>query len=346
MVRRRTGTTNGRRAARYICLLLTLFLLACTNNSHKSATSSPAISSIRTYDYSEGLAVVGMTDSQGNTTYQVIRTDGSVAFTIGLDSCIIGTTFQNGLLWYFDTRTGLEGYLDRQGNPTTARPATALSYAEANTPRLDKEPSSSTRPARSKPQAISNQDWSKVTAQNPFYNEAKKILSGQLTDIDASNRQMILNYCEHLRTAYTTKDIDFLRQVFSDDALIIVGHVIRTATGNGIAHNSRVTYSTQNKQEYLQRVSRVFAANKAIDISFSHFTIRRHPTMEGIYGVTLRQQYHADRYEDDGWLFLLWDFRDVTAPMIHIRTWQAAMTDGHVPLPEDSVISIRDFNLK
>ena len=46
---------------------------------------------------------------------------------------------------------------------------------------------------------------------------------------DAKNRRMILNYCEHFRTAYTTKDIDFLRQVFSDKALIIVGNMVKPA---------------------------------------------------------------------------------------------------------------------
>lgn len=43
----------------------------------------------------------------------------------------------------------------------------------------------------------------------------------------------------------------------------------------------------------------------------------RHPTMDGIYGVSLRQQYKSDRYADDGYLFLLWDFRNESMPLIH-----------------------------
>ena len=61
-----------------------------------------------------------------------------------------------------------------------------------------------------------------------------------------------------------------------------------------------------------------------------------------IYGVTLRQRYSSDRYSDDGYLFLLWDFTDKSMPVIHVRTWQPASTvaDGA------DVISIQDFNLQ
>lgn len=168
-------------------------------------------------------------------------------------------------------------------------------------------------------------------------------MQGKLSEQDAKRRHMILNYCEHLRTAYTTKDIDFLRQVFSDKALIIVGNVVKAAPADGkCIAEPRVSYAIHSKQEYLARLSRVFAMNSKINVKFSGFRILRHPTMDGIYGVTLRQRYSSDRYSDDGYLFLLWDFRDRSMPMIHVRTWQpaAAVADG------GDVISIQDFNLQ
>lgn len=85
-----------------------------------------------------------------------------------------------------------------------------------------------------------------------------------------------------------------------------------------------------------------FTANQKIDLKFSGFRIMRHPTMDGIYGVTLRQQYKSDRYADDGYLFLLWDFRNPSMPLIHVRTWQPAGTVHS----GDDVISIQDFNLE
>lgn len=186
-------------------------------------------------------------------------------------------------------------------------------------------------------------DISTIAKGNPFYHEAAAILSGKLEEKDAANRKMILNYCEHFRTAYTTKDLDFIRQVMSDKALIIVGHVVRDCkNAPGVTGDERVTYSLKTKAEYLSKLSQVFAANKKIDVTFSDFRIMRHPTMEGIYGVTLRQRYKSDRYGDDGWLFLLWDFRNASMPVIHVRTWQPhqATSNG------SEVIGIHDFNLE
>lgn len=192
---------------------------------------------------------------------------------------------------------------------------------------------------------IFKNDITTMAKDNPFFAEASKVISGKLEEKDADNRRMILNYCEHLRTSYTTKDIDFLRQVFSDQALIIVGHVVKTADNNsaaGIEGDEKVTFSLKTKKEYLERLEMVFAANKKIDVKFTDFRIMRHPTMEGIYGVSMKQEYTSDRYSDDGYLFILWDFRNESMPLIHVRTWQpAASVNG-----EKEIIGIRDFYLE
>lgn len=182
-----------------------------------------------------------------------------------------------------------------------------------------------------------------IVKDDPFFKEASKIMQGKLTEQDGKRRHTILNYCEHLRTAYTTKDIDFLRQVFSDKALIIVGNVVRPTSADGrCVADARVSYAIRSKQEYIARLAKVFSTNSKVDVRFSDFRILRHPTMDGIYGVTLRQRYSSDRYSDDGYLFLLWDFRDRSMPVIHVRTWQPAssVADG------SEIISIQDFNLQ
>ena len=192
---------------------------------------------------------------------------------------------------------------------------------------------------------IFKNDITTMAKDNPFFAEASKVISGKLEEKDADNRRMILNYCEHLRTSYTTKDIDFLRQVFSDQALIIVGHVVKTADNNsaaGIEGDEKVTFSLKTKKEYLERLEMVFAANKKIDVKFTDFRIMRHPTMEGIYGVSMEQEYPSNRYSDDGYLVILWDFRNESMPLIHVRTWQpAASVNG-----EKEIIGIRDFYLE
>ena len=195
---------------------------------------------------------------------------------------------------------------------------------------------------------IGSDEWKNIGKQNPFYAEANKILSGKLTETDAENRRMILNYVEHLRTSYTTKDIDFLTQLFSEKALIIVGKVIRSTpqTDGKYLPQNRVEYNIKSKRAYLERLKVLFKQNKEIKLQFSDFKIMRHPTQEGLYGVTLRQRYSSDLYSDDGYLFLLWDFRDEAAPLIHVRTWQPSMLDDQTPLPEEEIFNIRNFNLQ
>lgn len=179
----------------------------------------------------------------------------------------------------------------------------------------------------------------RIPAVSPLAREARKILDGNLLPEDAANRKVILNYCEHFRAAFPTRDIDFLRQVFSDDALIIVGHTVKKGNAGPIG-SQRVQYYRRSKKQYLEQLEKVFAANKTIDVKFDDFRIMRHPTMAGIYGVTLRQRYVSDRYADEGSLFLLWDFRNPSMPMIHVRTWQH-LADGR-----DEPIGMEDFNLE
>ncbi len=180
-----------------------------------------------------------------------------------------------------------------------------------------------------------------MVENHPFSAEARKIIEGRLDETDSLSRAQILKYCEKLRTSYTTKDIDFLRQCYSDDALIIVGHVVKRGPSK-VGFGDKVSYAVHTKQAYLDRVAKVFASNKSIRIQFSDFQIMRHPTIKGIYGVTLRQRYKSDRYGDDGYLFLLWDFRNPSEPQIHVRTWQPKDAISS----DDDRIDMSDFNLE
>lgn len=140
-------------------------------------------------------------------------------------------------------------------------------------------------------------------------------------------KQMILDYVEQFRTSYNTKDLVFLNQVFSDDALIITGRVAKAAprlkdSGPSIQIGPKIEYTKQSKQQYLKNLSRVFKSNNRINVEFDQIEIFLHPTKDDWYGVRLHQGYTSDRYHDEGWLFLVWDFTDEDTPTIHVRTWQ------------------------
>lgn len=165
---------------------------------------------------------------------------------------------------------------------------------------------------------------------------------------DLRRRQMILDYVEHFRTAYNQKDIDFLWQVFSDDAIIITGKVTKTKPSDiNPVPQTRITYKTQDKKTYLTNLKRVFDQSRYIRVNFSEIQVSRHPTKRDFYGVLLRQGYDSGSYSDDGYVFLLWDFRDEAHPQIHVRTWQPYYLDAAKTkiIDEDDIFDISSFDL-
>lgn len=176
-------------------------------------------------------------------------------------------------------------------------------------------------------------------SMNLYMNVIKSNL--ELTDL--RRRQMILDYVEQFRTAYNQKDINFLNQIFSEDALIITGHVILQKQAEGFS-NQKIVYNKQSKQQYITNLKGVFARNSYIKVNFDDIEVIRHPVNANFYGVTLHQGWTSGRYHDDGYLFLLWDFTNENAPQIHVRTWQPDKI-GTKALPKDEIFSLNDFDI-
>lgn len=174
-----------------------------------------------------------------------------------------------------------------------------------------------------------------------------KVLKENLAVSDFRYRQMILDYVEQFRTAYNTKDINFLNQIFSDDALIITGKVIKAVPSemSKFMSDSKVIYTKQTKKEYLSNLTSIFKTNKRINVVFDDINVISHPAKANFYGVTLKQGYTSDRYSDVGYLFLLWDFSNEDAPKIHVRTWQPEMIDQYTKLPEEDIFTVNDFDV-
>ena len=176
-------------------------------------------------------------------------------------------------------------------------------------------------------------------SMNLYMNVIKSNL--ELTDL--RRRQLILDYVEQFRTAYNQKDINFLNQVFSDDALIITGKVITTKHAEGFT-SQKIQYNKQSKEQYIKNLRGVFARNSYIKVTFDEIEVMRHPVNPNFYGVTLLQGWTSGKYHDDGYLFLLWDFTNENAPQIHVRTWPPDKIGGKA-LPKDEVFSLSDFDI-
>ena len=178
-------------------------------------------------------------------------------------------------------------------------------------------------------------------------NQYREVMKNGSDVEDLRMRQIILDYVEHFRTAYVQKDIYFLDQVFSDDALIITGKVIRARTDD--IHPvvmEHIQYTEYSKKQYLNRLkNHIFPNAKYIHVDFSEVKVSRHPTNSNFYGVRVRQAYDSGFYSDDGYLFMLWDFSDEYHPQIHVRTWQPYWMDEEKTrqIPDNQVIDINSF---
>lgn len=179
-----------------------------------------------------------------------------------------------------------------------------------------------------------------------------KLRMNQMSDkrfevTDIKDRMMILDYVEHFRTSYNQKDLKFLRQVFSDDALIITGKVIKVRKSEMVPSGNKVVYTTQTKQQYLDNLSKAFKTNSYIKVQFDDVVIVEHPTIKGIYGVTVHQSWKTARYSDEGYVFMVWDFRNPDMPQIHVRTWQPDYIDKSKgkKLDPNDVFTLGDFDL-
>lgn len=243
------------------------------------------------YGLNEGLELVEQANGKEGKRYVVEDADGKELFVIPLRNCLLDTRYRNGQQRFREQLSHREGYIDRQGmvtfindgntsvpeNNKNLKVSSDISSQEAELPRgtvQQGEYSDMQQETPTKSSYPQTSGRSTMAQSNPFYKEAAKIMQGKLSETDAKRRHTILNYCEHFRTAYTTKDIDFLRQVFSDKALIIGGNVVKTTNDNNkVQAESKVTNAIHSKHDYINRLSKVFATIQKIDVKFSGFRI-------------------------------------------------------------------------
>lgn len=175
--------------------------------------------------------------------------------------------------------------------------------------------------------------------------------------VEKEKQMIILQYVERFRTAYNMKDLKTIEDMFSDDALIITGHVVmkKRLTDSETA-TFKVEYTKQNKQQYIANLRKAFLRNKWIDVKFSQIGengeeggcagITRSKIDPTKYGVRLHQSWKSSNYNDEGYLFLLWEFpKDGGSPIIHVRTWQPEWAGGKRQKPDDDISTLGGFDL-
>ena len=165
------------------------------------------------------------------------------------------------------------------------------------------------------------------------------IMGREQWSIDA--RQTMIHFLETYKTAYALKRWDYINGIFSNEALIITGSVVK-GTGQkeiGPAKMQHVKYTRQTKEQYMKSLKKCFASNEYINIHFADNIVRRSTSKPDVYGIQIKQDYFSSSYGDTGYLFLLIDFAKPEEPVIHVRTWQPDLD----PNVKDGRIGIADF---
>lgn len=166
------------------------------------------------------------------------------------------------------------------------------------------------------------------------------------TKWDEDSKQKLLTLLEDYQTAYALHDTIYLDQVFSDNALIIIGNVVKKRdekVKDKIQMKNEVSYKELSKSEYMARLKRQFKSKKFINLNFKDVEVTK-ASNGNLYGIRLLQEYHSDTYGDVGYLYLVVDLRPKTIrrenyPVIHARVWQSDK------LPFDELVGLKDFKL-
>ncbi len=147
-----------------------------------------------------------------------------------------------------------------------------------------------------------------------------------------ATREVLTTFLENYKTAYSLKRLDYIKTIYSDSAVIIVGNVVRPKPANtsssemSISANGQniISYNRYDKDSYLANLKRVFANNEFINIRFTNNEIQWLEKFEDrkVFAINIGQEYSSSRYADSGYLFLLVDMTNEDEPLIYVRTWQ------------------------
>jgi hypothetical protein len=157
-------------------------------------------------------------------------------------------------------------------------------------------------------------------------------------------KYFLINFLENYKTAYSLEDISFIENVFSDDALIIVGTVFKKYELNDgnmpIIDNQNIQYIRYSKEQYVNHLLKAFDSKEYINLQFEDNVIKKTGGDEKIYGIQITQNYYSSNYTDKGYLFLMLDLNDIVEPKIYVRTWQPDKNE------DGSVFGLEHFSIK
>lgn len=173
-----------------------------------------------------------------------------------------------------------------------------------------------------------------------------KVAENDIMNASASwpevSRWAILNFMEDYQTAFALKRLDYISSIFSDNAIIITGSVLKTINQTDLIFDmnkvvqfdkrpQNVKYSRHTKAEYIQRLGNIFKSRDYVHLTFENNVTKLIdlPSVIGrgaAFGIEIKQRYSSSSYSDVGYLTLAFDTRGKN-PIIRARLWQPDKTE-------------------
>lgn len=139
-------------------------------------------------------------------------------------------------------------------------------------------------------------------------------------------KMIIINFLENYKTAFALKRIEYLSSIFSEDALIITGRVVKSVNVEnqiGLRNQNHIVYNRQTKGEYIENLRNSFDRKEYVNLSFSDLKVTKMGKgNREVFCMEIKQDYFSSNYGDSGYLLLVVDVNDYKHPIIHVRTWQ------------------------
>lgn len=174
----------------------------------------------------------------------------------------------------------------------------------------------------------------------------KDIMGKTVWSIEA--RQIIITFLENYKTAFALKRLDYIKDIFADNAVIIVGKTTTRLepTGNEISpyhKNKYVERTLLTKQQYIANLERCFAKNEFVNIRFENNDVTKAGVGGELYGIQIKQDYYSSTYGDTGYLYLQVDLNTPDTPIIRVRTWQEAPDPELMKFGGNGIYGIENF---
>ena len=169
----------------------------------------------------------------------------------------------------------------------------------------------------------------------------------QTSEREKRYRIFIEDFIQEYQSAYEKEKIEYIKNFFSSDALIITETKQLSKCGEELVPLSmkKRPYKliVEDKNQYIKRLSELFEQNIKIKLGISGLRVVQHSLYPEIFGVSFLQMWldnqNGNNLENQmpGYIFLMIDFKqNELTPIIHVRTWQ----------PKDNINSPKDkFNL-